>query len=363
MTATVMPEDRLKESVELYKSKSPIHQMAWDAFVKLGWPERNCEPYRYVRLSDLYRTGYAVDKSIGFQSIAGVVIIPMNQAWQAYRIFLEKYYKNAITEELDPFAQLSLALSDEGVFVYVPPNLQVTQELIIKPSALTHIYVGKGASISVKLEVSSQQEAVYLRRLDVIAEEGAQVHLQASSQSLGKELAVNRFTLKRDAKLTCLVKPCVSAHSRQDYHVKLSGEGAEASVSGLVRHEKTQHQHIYVTMEHQAAHTRSRQLFKAVLDGTTRHTFEGKIYIHPIAQQVDAYQMHHTILLSDQAEVKSKPNLEIYADDVKASHGATCGQLDVESLFYLKSRGIDENRAKEMLIEAFCNEVLDGKGD
>ncbi|MCI7420251.1 MAG: SufD family Fe-S cluster assembly protein, partial [Alphaproteobacteria bacterium] len=107
-----------------------------------------------------------------------------------------------------------------------------------------------------------------------------------------------------------------------------------------------------------AAHTNSNQLIKGVLDGSSRGVFQGQIHIAPDAQQTEGYQLHRALLLSDNAEVDCKPELEIFADDVKCSHGATSGDLDKEQLFYMQTRGIALNDAKQILIEAYLNEAL-----
>ena len=107
-----------------------------------------------------------------------------------------------------------------------------------------------------------------------------------------------------------------------------------------------------------AAHTTSNQLVKGVLDGSSRGVFQGQIHIEPNAQQTEGYQLHRALLLSDNAEVDCKPELEIFADDVKCSHGATCGDLDKEQLFYMQTRGIALADAKQILIEAYLNETL-----
>ena len=122
---------------------------------------------------------------------------------------------------------------------------------------------------------------------------------------------------------------------------------------------ETSQAHTYVHVEHQAPHTRSNQKFKNVVSGKGRTSFEGKIYVQPEAQQTQAYQLCNTLLLSDEGRAYSKPNLEIFADDVKASHGATVGQVDEESLFYLLARGVPKREAKQLLIEGFLMEILD----
>jgi len=112
-------------------------------------------------------------------------------------------------------------------------------------------------------------------------------------------------------------------------------------------------------LDHAAPDCRSRQTYKTVLSGRSRGVFQGRIHVHQVAQRTDGYQMNQALLLSPEAEIDSKPQLEIYADDVKCSHGATVGALDADQLFYLRARGIPEPAARTMLIDAFLQDVVD----
>jgi Fe-S cluster assembly protein SufD len=117
--------------------------------------------------------------------------------------------------------------------------------------------------------------------------------------------------------------------------------------------------HTHVFVEHAAPHARSLQKFKGVLKDIAQSSFEGKIFVRPVAQKTEAYQLNHNLLLSEGAIANAKPNLEIFADDVKASHGATFSQVDEEQLFYLKSRGLSSMDATQLLIRGFMQEMID----
>ena len=120
-----------------------------------------------------------------------------------------------------------------------------------------------------------------------------------------------------------------------------------------------QHGDTTILIEHTAPHCRSNQFYRTILDDSARGVFQGKVHVHKIAQKTDGYQLSNAILLSEKAEMDTKPELEIYADDVRCSHGATTGQLDEEPVFYLRSRGLSEKEARELLIQAFVDEVVD----
>ncbi len=146
---------------------------------------------------------------------------------------------------------------------------------------------------------------------------------------------------------------------RQDYHATLSGEAADATLQGIWMLKDRREAHTHVVMHHEAPHCRSMQLFKGVLDERSKSSFEGKIYVQKEAQKTEAYQLNKHLLLGERVIANSKPNLEIFADDVKASHGATMTQVDESELFYLKARGISEKAAKALLIHGFCQEMIE----
>ncbi|MDN3564939.1 Fe-S cluster assembly protein SufD [Paeniroseomonas aquatica] len=150
---------------------------------------------------------------------------------------------------------------------------------------------------------------------------------------------------------------------RNEIHVTLAGPRATCHMNGaqLLRH--GQHADTTTFLDHAAPDCASRQTYKTVLSGKSRGVFQGKIHVHQVAQRTDGYQMNQALLLSPDAEIDSKPQLEIYADDVKCSHGATVGALDAEQLFYLRARGIPEEAARSMLVQAFLAEAIEGVAD
>jgi Fe-S cluster assembly protein SufD len=139
----------------------------------------------------------------------------------------------------------------------------------------------------------------------------------------------------------------------------LAGEGGECLINGLFIGNGKQHLDNYMLVEHKSAHCGSRQFYNGILDGAAHGVFHGRIIVHPDAQKTDAKQTNRNLLLSDSAQIDTKPQLEIYADDVKCTHGATIGQIAEEALFYLRSRGIDEVSARALLLTAFAAECLD----
>ena len=162
----------------------------------------------------------------------------------------------------------------------------------------------------------------------------------------------DNFTLNAGARL-----------SRNEIHVALNGPKAEAHMNGVQLVADGQHADTTTALDHAAPDCASRQTYKTVLSGRSRGVFQGKILVRQIAQKTDGYQMNQALLLSSEAEIDCKPQLEIYADDVKCSHGATVGALDPEQLFFLRCRGIPEAQAKAMLVEAFLTEAVEAVSD
>ena len=151
--------------------------------------------------------------------------------------------------------------------------------------------------------------------------------------------------------------------TRNEIHAEIQGTNAEVSFNGANLLGGSQTGDTTILIEHQAPHCRSNQFYRTLLDDQAKGVFQGKVHVHQIAQKTDGYQLANTILLSDKADMNTKPELEIYADDVLCSHGATCGQLDEEPIFYLRSRGLNEAQARRLLVQAFVDETVDKIGN
>lgn len=150
---------------------------------------------------------------------------------------------------------------------------------------------------------------------------------------------------------------------RNQTHAEIQGENGHCWLNGVNLLSGEQHADTTITIEHQAPHCTSKQTFKSVLNGKSHCVFQGKVHVHQVAQKTDGYQLSNALLLSPEAQMDTKPELEIYADDVKCSHGATTGRLDEEPMFYLRSRGIPESEARALLIQSFCGQAVEGITD
>ena len=171
--------------------------------------------------------------------------------------------------------------------------------------------------------------------------------------------ATNEYQLAKGAKLRTLTIHAGAALSRSQVFARFAGEGAHADFTGLNLVEDGQHNDITIDIRHGVANTTSQEMYKQIARGRSKAVFQGKIVVDRDAQKVDAKMMMQGLMLSDEAEILSKPELEIYADDVVCGHGSTCGELDEDSMFYLMSRGIPKAEAETMLVRGFIEEVLD----
>ena len=212
----------------------------------------------------------------------------------------------------------------------------------------THAAIGPAAGFcDVVTEIVAGAGAA-LRQVTLQDEDEAAWHIALTVAEIARDAVYDSFVLATGARL-----------SRNEIRVALAGEGADCALNGVALARGRQHCDNTTDIDHAKGHCRSTQLYKTVLDDRARTVFQGRIHVAPDAQKTDAHQMNRNLLLSRNAQADSKPELIIHADDVKCSHGATVGDLDREAVFYLRSRGIDEVAARNMLVRAFAAEMMD----
>lgn len=373
----------------------------WQRFIELGLPQRSHEDFQFMRLKELesalyvqaenalssilapatisrivFVNGYfRADLSDTASLPKGCVLVTLNKAFKSYSVLLNNRYNKQVLEDNDAFALLNAAKHQEGAFFYLPPNLKETVKVELLSVIDTtqehawimprlHMFVGKCTEVEVIASTQFVQGhgSFYNAAFDFELEDEAKLTLThadlAASSTHSYRFDAFRATLKRNS-IFKAIQLTDSEKSRRDWNVVLAGEGAEADVSGLWFLDGNKETHTNVSIEHQEPHTRSMQLFKGILDDESLSSFQGKILVRKKAQKTESYQLNHNLVLSNKASANSKPNLEIFADDVKASHGATVGQLDQEQLFYLRSRGMDPSLARGMLIRGFCEQVIE----
>jgi Fe-S cluster assembly protein SufD len=274
------------------------------------------------------------------------------------------------------FTALNTAFAQDGVVIHVPGG-----EVVEAPVHIVHIADSSAAGagihprLLVVVEALSQvtivesfastgsMAAAYLTNAvaEIEVGNGARVdhykiqrehtdafHVSTTQVRQGRDSMYHSFSFASGAAL-----------SRTNIYTQLSGENAETRLNGLYLIDGTQHADHQTFVEHLAPSCASRELYKGILDGSSHGVFNGKVYVDPIAQKTDGKQTNHAMLLSEHARVDTKPQLEIFADDVKCTHGATVGRLDEGALFYMKSRGIGSDNARALLTYAFAAEVLE----
>src|SRR5439155_12196054 len=200
-------------------------------------------------------------------------------------------------------------------------------------NAVTEVAVGEGAVVEYN-RVQEENEAAY-------------------------HIANVQFQQARSSRVHATTLAFGGALVREDSGTVLNGEGSECTLNGLYITLDRQHVDNHTVIDHAKPHCSSRELYKGVLDGSSTGVFNGKIIVRQDAQKTDSKQSNKNLLLSEGAAINTKPQLEIYADDVKCTHGATIGQIDAEALFYLRSRGIGVNEARALLTQAFASDVID----
>ncbi|HEY6274424.1 MAG TPA: Fe-S cluster assembly protein SufD [Terriglobales bacterium] len=309
----------------------------------------------------------------------GVTIGALSEQFAAGKREVQEYLGKYLNFRRDAFAALNTAFIEDGAFLHVPPNT-----VIEKPVCLLYVSAPGAAPLMDHprnlfiLEENSQATIVedYVS-LDQDVKENHPAFSNAVTELVAGECAVVSHTMiVRESERTFNVSTLriqqarnsnLSTHSvllggelvRNNVHPVLAGEGAECLINGLFMANGRQHMDNYMLVEHASPHSSSRQYYNGILNGNAHGVFHGRIIVHKDAQKTDAKQTNRNLLLSDDAQIDTKPQLEIYADDVKCTHGATIGHVDENALFYLRSRGLDESSAKHLLLEAFANECLD----
>lgn len=412
MTKVLSQLDPFSQSIEelfTTSTSAPMRCRAWNRLQTVGMPTRRSEAFTYLPFSSLYSKeviapscesplskddiapfvypecsgSYLVfidgifrkDLSSVDGSLGTLTIEPYGAALKgSYRSFLQKSEEQRIKIENDPFVLLNLALSADGAFIFVSPSHKVSSTLQLlfirsKDAALTHpkvhIALGEGAElhlISRYVSLADAASDVQNAFVEVSLEKSASLTHTLIAKDLpakSVDFFAMRASLKDNAKLCCHNFSSGSTLSRQDYHISLSGEGADAKVHGLSWLCDRRQSHVHVIVDHKEPNSTSDQFIKTVLSDHSQASFTGKILVQQKAQKTQAYQLNNNLLLSEGAIANSKPGLEILADDVKASHGATFTQLDEDQLFYLLSRGLSEKLARSLLLTGFCKEMID----
>jgi len=397
----------------LYKYAPPfineLREKAIKTLKKNGFPSTKKEDYRYTDLEEKFAhpyknvfssplididlnevfkcdvpnlethlfltvNGWFYDKNAPLKGLPeGVIIESLKNVAQNNPELIQKYFGKQVSINNDALVAFNTAFFQDGLFVYIPKNI-----ILDKPIQIINILL-------------SDNDLMSFQRNIIVVEENAEAKIVACDHTLAPyhylTSQVNEIFVEKNARLdyytmqnehnastqlantyfnqkenSSLISHTVTLHGgliRNNIYSKLDGEGAEHNMYGIFLIDKNQHVDNYTQIEHAKPNCYSNELFKGVLDDYAKGVFRGRIYVAPDAQKTNAFQTNNNIILTNNAEMHTKPQLEIYADDVKCSHGATVGQLDEEALFYMRSRGIDEKNARLLLMYAFAHEIID----
>ena len=302
----------------------------------------------------------------------GVIVSPLVTALNTHAAVIEPHLARHAGFEREVFAALNTAHLRDGAFVWIARNqkcptpvqllyLSTQQEAAVYPRCLA--IVEAGAELTLIEDYGSLGESVYFNDAvtEIVAGEGARVRHVRVQREAGGAFHIGRcaVALAKDANYSSHAVALGARISRLDLDVLQQGEGVEVRMDGLALISGRQLADTHSLMDHARPHGRCRQLHKCIVGGAAHAVFNGKIVVRPGSQLTDSSQQSRNLLLSDKAHVDTKPQLEIFADDVKCAHGAAVGQLDPEQLFYLRSRGLPETNARNLLTYAFAAEVLD----
>ncbi|HEY5468959.1 MAG TPA: Fe-S cluster assembly protein SufD [Bacteroidales bacterium] len=328
----------------------------------------NLDTHGIVLLNGFYPT---INEKLR-QLPSGVWIGSLNEAALKFPDQIQKHYGKYAKNENDGLIDLNTAMASDGLFIYVPEGVELTKpvqvvNLVLSDSDIFNqprnlFVVEKNAHFSMIIcdHTLSPQKFLTNAVTEVFVGENAHFDLIRMQNEHNAACKITNTFIHQEQK-SVATSNNLTLHGglirNSTYHI-LGGEGAECFSYGLFLTDKWQHVDNFVNVDHAFPHCTSNQLFKGVLDDMSTGAFNGRILVRPNAQGTLAYQKNNNILLTDDAKMDSKPQLEIFADDVKCSHGATIGQVDSDALFYLQSRGINKREARLMLMFGFAHEVI-----
>ena len=405
--------DLYRDNREKIFSSSPefVNKMrdeAFESFSKLKLPGKKSEEYKYVNIEKLFDKDikHALEpKDIEFEiediftcdipeldtkallvlngfylpqgevltkMDNGVIVGSLRAAIKEYPELVEKHYGKYLDFEKDSLAALNTAFSQDGVFLYVPENtileqpFQIIHLLLSDESLMVQhrnlFVVEKNAEAKVLIcdHTLSTEDFITNSATEVFADQNAKIDITRVQNEHNRSVQLtNTFVhQKQDSKVETNTITLHGGTVRNNLRVVLDDENCENHALGLFLADQDQHVDNFIYVNHTKPNCLSNQLYKGILDDKATGAFNGRIHVWQDAQKTLAYQRNNNILLTDTATMNSKPQLEIYADDVKCSHGATVGQLDEDALFYLRSRGIPEKESRLLMMYAFANDVL-----
>jgi Fe-S cluster assembly protein SufD len=314
---------------------------------------------------------------------AGVVVSDLGSALQSSEGVVDRCFARADALDRTAFPALNAALTEDGAVVVIPANATLdepvhvlyysttsdTRGVRLQPDLpfvshpRTFIVAERGSQAKVIETYAGVRDERYLTNAVTHISVGENAHLEhyrVQRESLGAyHISSTHVRMERAATFAQQSFVFGGAIARNDIGALLGAEGIECTLNGLYLGNGDRLTDTHTVIDHAHPHCASHEIYKGMLDGRSRGVFNGKIFVRQDAQKTDAKQTNQVLLLSEDATINTKPQLEIFADDVKCTHGATVGQIDAEALFYLRSRGIGEHEARALLVHAFASDIID----
>ena len=392
------------------EAKSAVHlvrQQALERFDKLGFPTIRHEEWKYSNVKNLVNQAFEFNAVTNFSAkdleemaipnlegnilyfINGIYntelstivspdselqILTFAEAAKAQPELVEQYFNKYSDYQDNAFTALNTAFAQNGVFVHVPDNKVVVQPVILRfisdartlnvasqPRNL--IVVGKRSEVQIAEAYRSfGDNASFTNAVtEFIVGEESNVHYYKIQNESDKSYHIGTTSVLQAGK-SVFTANTVTANGgfvRNNLNIKIDGEYAEANMFGLYIPNGKQHIDNHTAVDHAKPNSNSNELYKGILKGKSTGVFNGKIFVRQDAQKTNAFQSCKNVLLSEDASMNTKPQLEIWADDVKCSHGTTTGQLNDDALFYMQARGISKDSARALLTLAFAQDVID----
>ncbi len=303
----------------------------------------------------------------------GVIAGSIADAIEKQSEIVERHFSKYADYKEQIFTALSTAYTKDGAFIYIPDGkiiedpihilylvLSEDKKILSQPRNL--FVAGKNSQATIIEHYGSLDEGVYFTNTvtEIFADVNSVVdHIKLQDENRNAfHIARMEVDQERNSNFSSSMISFGAGLSRNDFNTRFNDTGGECMLNGLFMIDGDQLFDVHTMIDHAKPHCNSHEHYKGILDGNSRGVFNGKVMVRPDAQKTNAFQENNNVILSDRALVNTKPQLEIFADDVKCSHGATIGQIEDEALFYLKSRGIGDKTARGMLIHAFADEVV-----
>lgn len=400
--------DKKEKFIQNFREASPslavakeLTQEALDALNKLEIPTTKDEYWKYTRLGKIVNADYTQKASNKITSVQrslipdldaylvvfingyysqelstivkanGVNLKPLALAKKEDTAVLSNHLAKYADHKTQLFTSVNTAFSTNGLFLQVEKNVKLDKPVYLlnitdgeKPACNPRnlLVIEKGAQATVINTFETNSGSSFVNSVtEVVVEENAvfDLYIVQNQSATSTQVNTTEVIQKSNSTFTSGTFTFSGQLIRNNINVAVDGTNCTTHLHGLYISSDGQHIDNHTFIDHKQPNCESNELYKGILNDKSTGVFNGKVYVNSIAQKTNAFQQNQNILLSDDANVYSKPELEIYADDVKCSHGSTTGQFDEEAIFYLRSRGIGEDSARKMLVEAFAADVLD----